>query len=44
MFGAGKTEALKVPAVAILKQIGTVDAGIMAGQIAQTNKLLSQNI
>jgi hypothetical protein len=37
MFGAGKTESLKVPAVAILKQVGTVDAGIMAGQIAQNS-------
>ena len=37
LFGAGKTESLKVPAVAILKQIGTVDAGIMAGQIAQNS-------
>jgi len=37
MFGASKIESLKVPAVAILKQIGTVDAGIMAGQIAQNS-------
>jgi hypothetical protein len=37
MFGASKIESLKVPAIAILKQIGTVDAGIMAGQIAQTS-------
>ncbi len=37
MFGAGKIESLKVSAVAILKQIGTVDAGIMAGQIAQSS-------
>lgn len=37
MFGACKVESLKVPAVAILKQIGTVDAGIMAGQIAQAS-------
>jgi hypothetical protein len=37
MFGASKIESLKVPAIAILKQIGTVDAGIMAGQIAQNS-------
>lgn len=37
IFGGGKVESLKVSAVAILKQIGTVDAGIMAGQIAQSS-------
>lgn len=35
-FASTRYESLKVPAVAILGKIGTLDAGIMAGQIAQS--------
>lgn len=37
MFAPARYESLKVPAVAILGKIGTLDAGIMAGQIAQSS-------
>lgn len=36
LFGGGRSVPLKVAAVAILEKIGTVDAGLLAGRIAQS--------
>ena len=36
LFGGNKNIPLKIKAVAILGRIGTVDAGILAGKVAQS--------
>lgn len=36
MFGASRSESLKVPVVNLLGKIGSVEAGIMAGKVAQS--------
>jgi len=36
LFGDNKSMPLKIKAIAILKKIGTLDAGLLAGKVAQS--------